>query len=63
MTGPHLITSPTATKVVVTSIAAPRTSPVIPPNRRTQCRTNSAATPTAINTATGPCQTALVRLG
>ena len=33
---------PTAATVVVTSIAAPSTSPVIPPNRRTQCATSAA---------------------
>src|SRR6516165_6862319 len=47
--------SPAAVTVVVTSIAAPSTSPVIPPNRRTQCPTISAATASATMTTTGPC--------
>ena len=44
---------PSAT-VVVTSIAAPSTSPVMPPKRRTQCATSTRCTPTR-QTATGPC--------
>src|ERR1700761_1550209 len=45
----------TAVTVVVNSIAAPRTSPLTPPNRRTQCRTSSAAQVSETTTATGPC--------
>ena len=41
--GPSGSPAPTAATVVVTSIAAPSTSPVIPPNRRTQCATSTAA--------------------
>src|SRR5512142_1491278 len=37
-------------------MAAPNTSPVIPPNLRTQWATRTAPQTRASNTATGPCQ-------
>jgi hypothetical protein len=49
------IANPTITSVVVSSTAAPRTSPVIPPNLRTQWATSTAATASATATTTGPC--------
>src|SRR5215218_7807072 len=51
----QLIARPTAVTVVVTSIAAPSTSPVIPPNRRTQCATSTAPHAVPTMTTTGPC--------
>ena len=40
--------------MVVTSTAAPNTSPVMPPKRRTQCATSAALHASATMTATGP---------
>src|SRR6478672_2209127 len=44
-----------AATVVVISTAAPSTSPVMPPNRRTQCATSAAPQASATSTTTGPC--------
>ena len=47
--------SPSAVSVVVTSTDAPSTSPVIPPNRRTQWPTSAAHRPSVTRMTSGPC--------